>query len=378
MRIISLCLLFVFTFSLSYSQSAKKMCVVKLIFKVPYPIKNLSVKIENAGFGITNSNPLEILNLELKGTVTHKTLFLNEPCLANILILSDSMQISGSGIVLSKEKIEISIDSVALEIDSKQNTFYKENAMLYLRPPDLLVRTKGYSRDIVRKNYKLKIPDNIRLFKMYEEYERNVLSDVKANAKYYYGLVCLSHIKSELSLYTLQKCFDYLPIGLKQSTYGKIIIAHIEDSKNLSLGSIMPDFELADTTGKNINSDELKSRKKYLLLDFWASWCAPCREKMKYLKSIYAEIDTSKIDIVSISIDENVEKWKKATIEEKVPWENYYDFLSIKRTVSTIFAIDEIPVNFLYDRNNLLVQKNIGDNSFYEFLKKEGMLKSTK
>jgi hypothetical protein len=206
------------------------MCVVKLIFKVPYPIKNLSVKIENSGFGIANSNPLEILNLELKGTVTHKTLFLNEPCLANILIMSDSMQITGSGIVLSNEKIEISIDSIALEIDSKQNTFYKENAMLYLRAPDVLVRTKGYSRDIARKNYKLKIPENIRLLKMYEEYERNVLSDVKANANYYYSLVCLSNIKSELSLYTLQKCFDYLPIGLKQSTYGKMIVAHIEDS----------------------------------------------------------------------------------------------------------------------------------------------------
>lgn len=123
-----------------------------------------------------------------------------------------------------------------------------------------------------------------------------------------------------------------------------------------------PDFITKDINGKVVRLSDF--RGKTVLLDFWASWCLPCRAKMKKLKAIYPELTKQGITVVSISLDEDIEAWRKASREEGISWTNTCDVVPFnKNKIAQAYQISFIPQLFLISPQGFITSQSPDLNS---------------
>lgn len=121
------------------------------------------------------------------------------------------------------------------------------------------------------------------------------------------------------------------------------------------MGEKAPTFEAA--TSAKVDADLLKLVKdhKYTLVDFWASWCAPCRKSIPALKALYEEMNASGFQIVSISIDKKEADWLKAEKEENLKWPSFLD----KGNTANAWKVRAIPAMFLLDEKGVVIGENL-------------------
>lgn len=127
---------------------------------------------------------------------------------------------------------------------------------------------------------------------------------------------------------------------------------------SFAVGADLPAFTLPDKNGKIYSGSDF--RGKLLLIDFWASWCGPCRVEMKSLHKIYEEIKGDDLVFMSISIDEHKDKWLKAMEDDGMPWLSIWnDKENTKIDLNTLFGFQQIPFIILVDQSGKIVAKNL-------------------
>lgn len=120
-------------------------------------------------------------------------------------------------------------------------------------------------------------------------------------------------------------------------------------------GTVVPDFKVKDRTGKEVSLSELRQGKKYVLIDFWASWCNPCRKEIPNLKKLYAQYSGKGFEIVSISIDQKKADWEKALKEEGLTWPNFLD----ETGVAALYKVKFVPTMYLITADGVMVGENL-------------------
>ncbi len=138
--------------------------------------------------------------------------------------------------------------------------------------------------------------------------------------------------------------------------------------KNTVIGEIAPDFVMNDTERKPVKLSSLFG-KGYLLIDFWASWCSPCRSENPYVLAAYKKYHEKGFEVLGVSYDNNKEKWLKAIEEDQLPWLHVSDLKGWNSLTKTLYAISGIPSNFLLDKNGKIIAKNLRGKSLHEKLK---------
>ena len=151
--------------------------------------------------------------------------------------------------------------------------------------------------------------------------------------------------------------FNSLSKEIKQSYGGKGIYKNLLAILNTAEGRICPDFTQTDVAGKKLNLKNF--RGKYILLDFWASWCQPCRAENPELKRIYSLYKENNFEIVSISLDSDRKLWLSAIEKDELPWIHLSDLNGWKNSAATQFYIEAIPANFLIDPKGIIMGKNL-------------------
>lgn len=119
------------------------------------------------------------------------------------------------------------------------------------------------------------------------------------------------------------------------------------------------DFRMADIEGKLISSKSITSKSKYTFIDFWASWCAPCRAQGRELIPIYNNYRSKGFDVIAISLDTDVKAWKKATQADSYTWTNLSDLKGFESPISKKYNITAIPRNLLIDRKGNIIAMDL-------------------
>ena len=132
-----------------------------------------------------------------------------------------------------------------------------------------------------------------------------------------------------------------------------------DSPKTAFIGQPYTDLEMADPEGKMHKISELVGDGKYVLVDFWASWCAPCRAEMPNVLEAYNQFHAKGFEVIGISFDENKEAWVKAVGQLKMPWLQLSDLKGFYCAAAPIYQVDAIPDNILIDPQGRIIDRGL-------------------
>lgn len=124
-----------------------------------------------------------------------------------------------------------------------------------------------------------------------------------------------------------------------------------------AVGSIAPDITMPDVNGKTFSLSELKG--KYVLVDFWASWCGPCRGENPNLVEAYNKFKTKNFTVLGVSLDEDKDKWMKAIKDDKLAWKQISDLKQWSSAAVGLYGFDGIPYNVLVDPDGKIIATSL-------------------
>ncbi len=114
-----------------------------------------------------------------------------------------------------------------------------------------------------------------------------------------------------------------------------------------------PDFKAPTPDGKLVSLKE--SLGKATLIDFWASWCEPCRMENPNVVALYHEFHEKGLNIISVSLDENATKWKEAVAKDQLSWTQVSNLKEMKDPIAVLYGVTQIPTTFLLDASGKIV-----------------------
>jgi peroxiredoxin len=160
--------------------------------------------------------------------------------------------------------------------------------------------------------------------------------------------------------------YAHLAENLQQSSAGNMISERIRKKQQVTAGMKAIDFSIKNTSGQPVNLSSL--RGKYVLLDFWASWCGPCREEHPNLIKMYQNYKNKNFTILSVSIDTDKAEWINAISQDKLSWSQVSDLKGDKGEVYLKYGITSIPANFVIDPNGIVIAKDLKGDALVSYL----------
>lgn len=161
----------------------------------------------------------------------------------------------------------------------------------------------------------------------------------------------------EINADTLHAMAAILQDSGAHNLYATYLTQELAGRENNQVGKDFIDFSMKDLNGQVIDSRSF--RGKYLLVDFWASWCAPCRAVMPELLQLYHSFKSGPFEIMAVSVDTDAAQWRRAVGQDKTDWINVYDDLAWNSPVVRNYAVHRIPQNILVGPEGTIVAKNI-------------------
>ncbi|MDR0413356.1 MAG: AhpC/TSA family protein [Dysgonamonadaceae bacterium] len=270
----------------------------------------------------------------------------------DFILAAENMEINSSGFlrdaVISGSKINADRDrlqdSVALVVE-KMNRLMDE----IQQAPIELANDENY---VIDAQYRYEACQ--------QEMQDVYLSFVKNNPDSYISLMIIMELEPQIgNVDTVDALLQGLKPDIRNSATGKLFADKIKVHKTTSVGAVAPDFTLDDPEGKPVRLSDF--RGKYLLLDFWASWCGPCRRENPNVVRVYNAYKNKNFEILGVSLDGEDQKqaWLQAIKNDRLTWPQVSDLRGWKNSVAVQYNISTIPQNLLLDPNGVIIAKNL-------------------
>ena len=216
-------------------------------------------------------------------------------------------------------------------------------------------------------NSKIEILDELST-KNNEIIEKIELDFIKQNPSSFVSLNKLLFILGSTDL----KYFDAinslnknLTKEVQNSDSGKELNRKLETIGNNIAGIKAPVFTVYDSNGELLSLSSFKNRN-YVLLEFWASWCAPCREGISELKDLYSKYNSEGFEIIGVTLDKNLDSWKKAIVKENIEKWKHFSISENQNNFEKLYYVQGIPQRILINKDGVIIGRWVGENTEHQ------------
>jgi peroxiredoxin len=188
-------------------------------------------------------------------------------------------------------------------------------------------------------------------------FEKNVVDFIKKNPDSYVSVDVMQIFAGVIQPKVFEPMYESLSTRMKNTDKVKGWKKNLEIAKRFDVGQPSIDFTLNNTDGQAVSLSSF--RGKYVLLDFWASWCGPCRATHPELIKIYNKNKDKNFQILAVSLDTKKDLWLKAIAEDNIPWLQVSDLKGASGEVTKMYNVTQIPQNLLIDPAGNIVGRNL-------------------
>lgn len=273
----------------------------------------------------------------------------DNPCIA--IVATDRMaQNSGGVLILEPGNIGMTavMDSFYVAKGTKSNDAFSKFMNANFKVSAKIKETGGRATD--------------ELMSMIEDLEKMIKDDVMGNLDNYYGLFCVERLASRDDPESTRIFLDKFPNSIQESEWWKNLSKDVDKLLNFGVGKPYLDFTQNDADGNPVTASKVMAdpKNRYVLIDFWASWCGPCMSELPYLRDAYAKYSPLGFEILGVSLDQDRDSWLKAIKDEQMNWLHVSDLQYWSNEVARLYEINSIPANFLVDcKTGLIVEKGL-------------------
>ena len=312
----------------------KTVYLQKYVDNVPVIIDSAVIANETAVLTASNDDPQILYALKVKGMRGSMPFF------------ADNKDVSFVGDMNNLQAVEIIASESQAELDdyNKQvNQFDLQIRDLYAVMQQAFSDNDSIMMDSLNKvgTALMEQQDNFR-----DEY-------IKAHPESFVTHYILDGVKQD---YPIDQLKDLMAGFTTESIYRDHLNDYVAKQERLEVGQPFIDFTLQTKDGENVTLSEKIGQNKLTLVDFWASWCGPCRHENPVVKAAYEQFHELGFDVVGVSVDQDEEAWLKAVEDDQLPWTQVRDS---ENKASQDYMIYYIPANFLYDQTGTMVAKGL-------------------
>ncbi len=235
---------------------------------------------------------------------------------------------------------------------------YKSQVKPYEDKLSVILNKYYAASDSLKKTKKFDEEINAAYDSVQDEIKKTERAYVKAHTN---SLVSLDLVKAlcmpVMDVEEIEPLYSVLSKDIRNTKSGLELKASIEKAKTIAIGAIAPDFSAATPSGDSLKLSDL--RGKYLLLDFWASWCGPCRRENPNVVKAFKKYNTDNFTVLGVSLDRTKVAWKKAIDEDGLTWNHVSNLKGWKSELAQLYMVRSIPQNFLLDPQGKIIAKNL-------------------
>jgi len=319
----------------------------------------IQLKNEDLTISLLAEGPVKQGNFMLKGSLEEANIYLltypgNKQRLT-IFMDNSNITIKGSADSLSKAKVSGS------PANDQFNEFNNEFNPLFDKLTKIAKHINEGKPDpgnVMRKDYQNTIV-------IIQEKTDKFLTKYPSSPVSPFVALVMTQLNTDVKI--TEKRFNNLAPNVQTSYYGKILDKSIAEGKIGSIGSDAIDFVQNDTSGKPVSLSSFKG--KYVLLDFWASWCKPCRMENPNVVKAYNQFKDKNFTVLGVSLDRSKDSWLKAINDDGLKWTQVSDLKYWSNEAAVKYKIDMIPRNFLLDPNGKIIGKDLRGEELLNTLK---------
>lgn len=361
------CLIFLFFPTLLFAQKVRY-TIEGTLEKINVPLKIYLVCQTNDGF-VVDSAMLIQGGFSFKGS-------LKKPSEASLIIDHEGAGLKSKSsdmlpLYLDGEAITIrGVDSirsahiVGYQVSVDYQKFLGLLAPIQVRMDNLMAKTTGGMAQQTREG-KAELQ---RQFDVIQADQKMIFVDfIKSHMQHVIGLDVLKALGGNPpNVSEVEPLFNLFTSEIKNSEAGKVYGETLRQLKVTALGVVAPEFSQNDIDGKPITLSSL--RGKYVLVDFWASWCGPCRQENPRVVKVFNEFKSKKFTILGVSLDKNKDSWLNAIKSDQLTWTHVSDLRGWQNEAAQLYNVKSIPQNFLLDPNGMIIAKNLHEGELIEKL----------